>query len=183
MIWMIQYVSSLVFIKASICVTLLRIAGPKKLYRVYIYVLLGFVLVVFLVTFIGVLMLCRPFEANWNTQLVTEGKATCAGMQVMIFFSYFSTAGSIATDLACAVLPGVILWHTQMERRLKVGVAFLLSFGSLYVFSSYSSSYWHDLADASQCFHLHHDPNAVHSILSSTGKQPHLSVFLSSNPP
>ncbi|KAH8661972.1 hypothetical protein BX600DRAFT_437403 [Xylariales sp. PMI_506] len=130
MIWMLLYICSLVLIKSSICVTMLRIASANKVYRICIYTLLSVILGTFLTTFIGVLLLCHPVEANWNTALITEGKATCASMSAMIGLSYTSTAASIATDLACAVLPGVILWRTQMKLTTKISVSIILSFGS-----------------------------------------------------
>lgn len=131
MIWMLIYVCGLMLIKASICMTLFRIASTNKTYRLCIIVLLAIIVGNFLTTFVGVLLLCSPVEANWNTTLVAQGKATCASMDAMIGLSYTSTAVSIATDMACAVLPGVILWRTQMAFRTKISVTILLSFGSL----------------------------------------------------
>lgn len=131
MIWMLVYVNALVLIKASICVTMYRIASANKSYRIAIWTLIAVIVGNYLTTFIGVLSLCRPVEANWNTSLVTEGRATCSGMSAMIGLSYTSTACSIATDLACAILPGIILWRTQMKLSTKISVTMLLSFGSL----------------------------------------------------
>ncbi|KAK8043383.1 hypothetical protein PG993_005813 [Apiospora rasikravindrae] len=130
MIWMLIYVCGLMLIKASICMTLFRIASTNKTYRFCIILLLAIIVGNFLTTFIGVLMLCSPVEANWNTALVAQGKAKCASTDAMIGLSYTSTAVSIATDMACAVLPGVILWRTQMAMRTKISVTILLSFGS-----------------------------------------------------
>ncbi|KAK7962882.1 uncharacterized protein PG986_003707 [Apiospora aurea] len=130
MIWMLIYVCGLMLIKGSICITLFRIASTNKKYRFCIILLLAIIVGNFLTTFIGVLMLCSPVEANWNTALVAQGKAKCASVDAMIGLSYTSTAVSIATDMACAVLPGVILWRTQMAFKTKVSVTILLSFGS-----------------------------------------------------
>jgi hypothetical protein len=131
MIWMMLYVVSLVLIKGSICMTMLRVGNPIKSLRICVYLLLGLVVGTFLATIIGILCLCRPVEANWNTALVLEGKATCASMDAMIGLSYFSTASSIATDMACAVLPGLIVWNMQLKQTTKIFVCVLLSFGSL----------------------------------------------------
>lgn len=131
MIWMMLYVISLVLIKSSICMTMLRIGSPIKVLRVCVYVLLGLSVATFVATFVGILCLCRPVEANWNTALVLEGKATCSTMDAMIGLSYFSTASSIATDLACAVLPGLIVWNMQLPKKTKISVCVLLSFGSM----------------------------------------------------
>lgn len=125
MIWMMIYVIGLMTIKSSICITLLRIASTNTIYRAAIFTLLGLTVATFLVTFIGILMLCQPVSANWT------GQGTCASAQVMIALSYTSTASTIATDMACAVLPGVMLWNTQMKPLKKALVMTLLSFGSM----------------------------------------------------
>lgn len=131
MLWMMLYVVGLAVIKSSICVTLLRIASAHKVYRLFVLSLLGLTIATFLVTLIGILLLCRPVAANWDTSLVTEGKGTCSGMGTMIALSYTSTACTIVTDLACAVFPGVMLYRTQMPLGRKIQVGLLLSFASV----------------------------------------------------
>jgi hypothetical protein len=131
MIWMMDYVFSLVLIKMSLCIAMLRVGSPIKKFRVCVYTLLGLCVATFMATIIGILYLCRPIEANWNTALVLEGKAVCASMEAMIALSYMSTASSIATDIACAILPGVIVRNMQLPRKTKISVCVLLSFGSL----------------------------------------------------
>ncbi|KAJ8063665.1 hypothetical protein OCU04_007530 [Sclerotinia nivalis] len=131
MLWMMLYVLGLAIIKSSICVTLLRIASSQKIYRLFVLGLLTLTIATFLVTFIGILLLCRPVAANWDTSLVAEGKGTCSGMGTMIALSYTSTACTIVTDMACAVFPGVMLYRTQMPLGRKISVGLLLSFASV----------------------------------------------------
>ncbi|KAH8896541.1 hypothetical protein GQ53DRAFT_838125 [Thozetella sp. PMI_491] len=131
MIWMLMYIFCLVVVKTSICLTMSRICGPQKVYRWVVHGLLALVVANFITTMVGVLLLCQPVEANWDTSLVLSGKAKCASMSAMIGLSYTSTAVSIATDLAIAVLPGFIIWNTQMPVRTKVSVYVLLGVGSL----------------------------------------------------
>ncbi|KAI9643601.1 hypothetical protein NHQ30_008223 [Ciborinia camelliae] len=147
MLWMLIYVLGLAIIKSSICVTLLRIASTKNTYRTFVLGLLGLTIANFFVTFIGILLLCRPVAANWDTTLVAEGKGTCSGMGSMIALSYTSTACTILTDLACAVFPGVMLYRTQMPLGRKISVGLLLSFASVASISTmirapYIQHYW-----------------------------------------
>ncbi|TKW59391.1 hypothetical protein CTA1_10211 [Colletotrichum tanaceti] len=120
MMWLLLYVAALCLVKSSICVTTLRIATTMPRLRIAVYVLLGLTIATFLTTFIGLLMMCRPVEANWNLTLVAEGRAECAPLSVMMGLSYTSTSSTIATDLACAVLPAIILWRTQMKLSTKI---------------------------------------------------------------
>ncbi|KAK1984928.1 hypothetical protein LZ30DRAFT_406463 [Colletotrichum cereale] len=130
MIWMLLYITALCAIKASICFTTLRIATTMPKLRVAVYALLGLTIATFFTTFIGVLLLCRPVEANWNQALIKEGRGECSSVTSMLGLSYTSTAATIATDLACAVLPAIILWQTQMKLSTKIVVSTILSFGS-----------------------------------------------------
>ncbi|KAM0809277.1 hypothetical protein AB5N19_09620 [Seiridium cardinale] len=131
MIWILVYVVSLATIKSSICVTLLRIGNAKTSMRIAVWVLLAITWASFIVTFVGVLLFCRPIAANWDTSLLTSGEGSCAAMEVMIALSHTATASSIITDLGCVVLPGMMLWGIQMKSKAKLGVFALLSFASL----------------------------------------------------
>ncbi|KAF0324817.1 glucose dehydrogenase, partial [Colletotrichum asianum] len=130
MIWMLLYVIALCLVKSSICITTLRIATTMPKLRVAVYVLLGLIIATFLTTFIGILLLCRPVEANWDASLIADGRGECSPVTSMLGLSYTSTASTIATDLACAVLPAIILMQTQMRLSTKIMVATFLSFGS-----------------------------------------------------
>jgi hypothetical protein len=130
-IWILVYVVSLATIKSSICVTLLRIGKTKPSMRIAVWSLLAITWASFIVTFVGVLLFCRPIEANWDTSLILSGQGSCASMEVMIGLSHTATASTIVTDLACVVLPGIMLWDIQMKRKAKLGVFALLSFASL----------------------------------------------------
>jgi hypothetical protein len=130
-IWILVYVVSLATIKSSICVTLLRIANTQKPLRIAVWSLLVITWSSFIVTFVGVLLFCRPIEANWNTALIAAGEGTCAPMEVMIGLSHTATVSTIITDVGCVVLPGLVLWNVQMKFQAKLNVFMLLSFASL----------------------------------------------------
>ncbi|XXG98626.1 hypothetical protein Hte_004951 [Hypoxylon texense] len=130
-IWILVYVHALATIKSSICITILRIAGTRMAMRIAVWVLLAITWASYLVTFIGDMLFCRPIEASWKPELVISGQATCAPMELMIGLSHTATGSTVATDLACAVLPGIILWNTQMNKKAKISAYVLLSFASM----------------------------------------------------
>ncbi|KAI3399779.1 hypothetical protein diail_5575 [Diaporthe ilicicola] len=125
MLWMMIYVVGLATIKSSICVTLFRVAAANKAYKIAIYVLLGLTISTFIVTIVGILLLCKPVSANWT------GQGQCAPMSSMVALSYTSTASTIVTDLSLAILPGVMVFGTPMKLIQKLSVVGLLSFGSV----------------------------------------------------
>lgn len=131
-IWILIYVISLAQIKSSICATLWRIGSHRKNVRITLYFLMALVIMSFLVTFIGVLLFCSPIEANWDTSLLdTVSGAHCGTMEAMIGISHTATVTTIITDVGCAVLPGVLLWKTNMRPQAKREVYALMSIASV----------------------------------------------------
>ena len=130
-IWILVYVIGLALIKSSICMTIYRISNVRRGARITVYCLFGLVWASFLVTFIGVLLYCDPIRANWETSLILEGKGTCGTTGAMIGLSHTATVTTIITDLGCAVLPGQLLWKTQMRPQAKFEVFALMSVASL----------------------------------------------------
>ena len=131
MVWMLIYVGGLCLIKTSICITMLRISTNMPKTRIAIYLLMGLTISTWITTFTGLLVLCRPVEANWDQRILMEGRGECAAPSAMMGLSYFATGSTIATDLACAVLPAFVIWQTQMSLKMKIILATILSFGSL----------------------------------------------------
>ncbi|KAF4447209.1 hypothetical protein F53441_9257 [Fusarium austroafricanum] len=131
-IWITVYVCAVALIKTSVCLTMQRIAEKSnQIIRYAIWSLFFLTWASFCVTFFGILTFCRPVEANWDTYLVLEGKATCAGTDTLIGISHTNTATSIITDVGCIVMPGIMLWKTHMSVKKKLQVSCLLSLASV----------------------------------------------------
>lgn len=130
--WIITYLLAMVTLKTAVCVTLLRIL-PRTQHkmRIAVWVLLAICWVAWAIDFMAVLLLCRPIEASWNSNLVAEGKAECGSQVVLIVVSHILTAASIITDIGCTILPGIMLWKMQMHRTSKLEVFALLSIASV----------------------------------------------------
>ncbi|KAK8070228.1 hypothetical protein PG994_006844 [Apiospora phragmitis] len=130
--WILVYLSDMVVLKTSVCTTLLRILPPSMaLFRGCVYGLIFVSWAAWCVSFLGVLLLCRPVEASWRPSLVAEGKATCGGQDVMVAISQTVTVASVLTDMGCALLPGIMLWQTQMAKTSKLEVFALVSIASI----------------------------------------------------
>ncbi|KAH8654192.1 hypothetical protein BGZ61DRAFT_594821 [Ilyonectria robusta] len=140
--WQIFYISGSVFIKASICATLARIATQRR----YIYTLWGLVAVSVIATLVAisaVLVRCKPVAASWNPAL-----GTCIDQSIIIALTYAVSVINIVTDWAVAVIPVFILWNLQMRKTLKKMIALVLGLGVLASIATiirmpYSSVYSH----------------------------------------
>ena len=124
-LWQIFYMSGSVFIKTSICMTLIRLSVQRR----YTYFLYGIVVVTILTTFvtlISVWIQCRPLAASWG-----EVKGECMDVGVLITLTYVVSGLNIATDWFCALLPIPLLWNVQLNRNAKLSVGVILGLGAL----------------------------------------------------
>lgn len=70
---------------------------------------------------------CHPIAATWDPT-IPGGKCD---VDVLVAAAYFVSAMSLITDFSCAILPAVILWNLQMNKRTKVSVVTILGIGFL----------------------------------------------------
>ncbi|KAI1097655.1 hypothetical protein F4804DRAFT_351303 [Jackrogersella minutella] len=137
-----SYVAALPFIKASICVALLRITQSKT----YAYPLWGIIILSSASALSGVvagLINCAPISASWDKSL-----GTCNTHGLLQKTTLVISATTILTDWACAIIPSFIVWGLQMKRKQKLTVCGILALGVIASVSTllrlpYVSSYSH----------------------------------------
>ncbi|KAF4985279.1 hypothetical protein FDECE_16681 [Fusarium decemcellulare] len=120
----VTYCCSLLFIKGSICVTLLRIAIART-HRIIVWATLVFATLSTTVVIIGLFVICRPISAAWGHP------GTCAPTVVIASLGYLVSTGAVVTDWICAILPGFMLYKSNMKRATKVSVTIILGLGVL----------------------------------------------------
>lgn len=125
MYWQLTYVSGSLLIKASICVTLMRIS-IKRRYNIILIGLITLSAVTTIAAMIVVLIRCKPIAANWNPDL-----GACLSQDLILVFTYVVSAINIFTDWSAAIMPIFILWNVRMERRVKMVTAGVLGIGIL----------------------------------------------------
>jgi hypothetical protein len=138
------YLTSLIFVKSSICFALLRIATHKGI-RQFLYFIIFLSFCCGFVTMMACLLLCVPLSASCT------GIGKCAASSVIrnvgkfypdrhskdaledanTIAAIYTTVSSMVTDFSCSILPFVILWNLQMDRKLKFTIAAILSLGFL----------------------------------------------------
>ena len=119
------YSSCTVPIKASICVTLLRIADARRRFVWTIYGVIGLSVVATIIFIAGVANICHPITAVWGE---TTGKCN---FEVNSSVSFVFSAVSIVTDWTLAILPAILLWNIQMKPRVKFSVMIVLGLAAL----------------------------------------------------
>jgi len=125
LLWQLFYVTGSIFIKASICATLLRITIQRK-YAYILWALIAVTAVSNLVAFSAALARCKPVSATWN-----PAAGTCLDQSIIITLTYVVSSVNIATDWSVAIIPIFILWNIQMRRKLKLITGSILGIGVL----------------------------------------------------
>ncbi|KAF4990339.1 hypothetical protein FDECE_14415 [Fusarium decemcellulare] len=122
--WQITYCFSLIFLKGSICMTLLRIAVVKA-HRVIIWSTLVFSTVMTGLAIIALFLICRPISTAWGSP------GTCVTPVFIMALGYIVSSVAVITDLIVAVLPIFMLWDSRMKMATKVSVGVILGLASL----------------------------------------------------
>lgn len=78
-------------------------------------------------SFLGTLAGCQPLHTGWDN---TPG-TLCSNNDYLAVFGYFLSGTAMVTDLACSILPTIMLWNLQVNRRLKITLCGVLSLGFL----------------------------------------------------
>jgi hypothetical protein len=123
--WQIFYVSGSVFIKASICVQLMRIATDQWMIR-FLWALIAISVTITIIAISAVLFRCKPIDASWNPAL-----GTCADQEIIIRLTYVVSVANILTDWSVALIPISILWNLQMAKKWKKMAALVMGVGVL----------------------------------------------------
>ncbi|KAF2180127.1 hypothetical protein K469DRAFT_730364 [Zopfia rhizophila CBS 207.26] len=90
---------------------------------------MGIAVISFFVTFGGLMMLCKPFEANWNPMLPG---AECKMSQGDGFM--FSGGVNLALDVILVFLPMPLVWTLNISKLKKVAVSAMFGLGFLILF-------------------------------------------------
>ncbi|GAQ47077.1 integral membrane protein [Aspergillus niger] len=117
--------------KLAVTAMLNRILNPSMTQRICLWTLTGFAAVVSGICIIVLFTMCDPPEALWKTHLVTEGKATCKDVWILIDYAIFTGALSAFVDLMLAVYPSTVLMKLHMSLRKRLALCAALGLGSV----------------------------------------------------
>lgn len=121
----VLYCLDSIFIKGSICVTLVRLSNTITVtYLAYAVITISSIGAI--TAFIIILSVCKPISAQWD-----PSAGHCASTSVIIGASYFLSATSILTDLSCVLLATGLLWTVNLKWKVKAPIVCMLGFGVL----------------------------------------------------
>ncbi|EGX91448.1 hypothetical protein CCM_05606 [Cordyceps militaris CM01] len=121
----IAYILSMMFVKLSIGVFLLRLSA-RKVYSIIIKISLIVVTLYTLGVFFWDVFQCMPVAKQWDYRIM-EGH--CASGQDIINAAYAISVLTVVSDWFYALLPIPMLWNVKMTKQAKVTVVLILGLG------------------------------------------------------
>ncbi|TEY71109.1 hypothetical protein BOTCAL_0101g00010 [Botryotinia calthae] len=112
-------------VKASICISLMRIT-PSLTYRKILYAIMAGSVATVLISDIVVIVTCRPMAFTWD-KTIPDGK--CSSINAILILSYCFSATNIITDWSTAIIPAFIIWNLKLSPKIKVAISILLGMG------------------------------------------------------
>ncbi|KAJ5649764.1 uncharacterized protein N7484_003487 [Penicillium longicatenatum] len=129
--WLSQilYIWASAVTKISIAVALLRLTVRKQ-HRIILYCLIGLTIANALYFFFILLLDCHPVSYFWH-QANPMAKGSCLSTTLLLDIAYLYSALTIVVDFSLGLLPIVLVWNLQMNRRTKFAVGGILSLGAI----------------------------------------------------
>ncbi|CAI6100584.1 unnamed protein product [Clonostachys chloroleuca] len=124
-LWQLFYLTSMAFIKSSICLTILRIAIIRW-QRILLWTIIGLSFFIAVILDIFILVECKPIARIWN-----EEPGWCYPNSAKVAITFITSGVNIVTDWICTILPIFIIWKLQMPKQRKVALSFVLGAGCM----------------------------------------------------
>lgn len=121
------YCASIIPIKLSIALMLIRIAQNRKGYVYAQWAMMGLFFIANGGSLFYIIFQCNPVSKAWDT----DADGYCLPAVGLADVYYACTAVNIMTDWVTALLPIPLLWHVRLERSEKLSVAAILGLGIL----------------------------------------------------
>ncbi|RDH27188.1 P-type ATPase [Aspergillus welwitschiae] len=129
--WLCQmlYSWSAAITKISIAIALLRLA-VQKAHRIVLWAVTGLVVVAGIMIWLVFLAGCQPVSYFWS-HVTANQHGSCIQRQILLDIGYLYSFLIVFSDITLGIMPAVLIWRLQMDRRTKIALAGVLSLGAL----------------------------------------------------
>ncbi|RAK89425.1 pectinesterase precursor [Aspergillus costaricaensis CBS 115574] len=129
--WLCQmlYSWSAAITKISIAIALLRLAVHKA-HRIVLWTVTGVVIIAGIMIWLVFLAGCQPVSYFWS-HVNGNHEGSCIRRQILLDVGYLYSFLIVLSDVTLGIMPAVLIWHLQMDRRTKIALAGVLSLGAL----------------------------------------------------
>ncbi|KAL9105148.1 MAG: hypothetical protein Q9187_008806 [Circinaria calcarea] len=111
--------------RISVAVLILRIMGPSKWRKIFLYFSIISTFVISSATCILMFLACNPPKALWNPLI----KAKCWDVNVINYIGIATSAWNALMDVCLALLPVWMFWNLKLNKKKRVTISILMSMG------------------------------------------------------
>jgi len=125
----ISYAITSVFIRSSLCASLLRIA-QKRRHKAILGAVIATSILSATAVVTGTLTQAYPIQGLWDMDISLNTKVQLRGQKYFQKFLFVFSAISVAQDIVIAAMPALILWDLQKSRAERIRLMLLLGLGA-----------------------------------------------------
>ncbi|KAG2021495.1 hypothetical protein GB937_004834 [Aspergillus fischeri] len=123
------YIWSSAVAKVSISMTLLRLA-VRRLHRIILWTVIALDIIIGLMFWLILLLDCNPVSYFWLS-VDPRSSGTCLSRDVLLAIAYLYSSLTIFCDLTLGVMPALLVWGLQMNRKTKIALGGILGLGAV----------------------------------------------------
>jgi hypothetical protein len=123
------YIWSSAVTKVSISMTLLRLA-VRRSHRIILWAVIALDITIGLMFWLILLLDCNPVSYFW-LQVDPRSSGTCLSRDVLLAIAYLYSSLTIVCDLTLGVMPALLVWGLQMNRKTKIALGGILGLGAV----------------------------------------------------
>lgn len=117
--------------RIAFCVTMLYIAGTdRRVNRWAKYATIAFIVLQVIVNLLAFIMFYAQcglhLDIFWTPSRLPDQATYCMDVKIQTDLGYFQGAINCLTDAYMTVLPAILIEHTKLSIKKKIGLAFLL---------------------------------------------------------
>ncbi|RHZ63772.1 uncharacterized protein CDV56_107339 [Aspergillus thermomutatus] len=123
------YIWSSAITKVSISMALLRLT-VRRLHRIILWTVIALSIAIGLMFWFVLLLDCNPVSYFWlRVNPLISGK--CMSTDVLLAIAYLYSSLTIFCDLTLGIMPALLVWNLQMNRKTKIALGSILSLGAV----------------------------------------------------
>ncbi|KAI1083820.1 hypothetical protein F5B20DRAFT_576751 [Whalleya microplaca] len=115
------------FVKASLCLFLLRIVEGMKVHRMFLWGMVAITLTINAAAAISIFTQCHPQEKLWDPNIPGD----CPGRDAKSVLAFLQTSWAILSDLLLAGSPMLLFWRLRIPYATKVIICCLMGLALL----------------------------------------------------
>lgn len=120
---------SITLVKLSVALILLRVKRSQRRWRIFLYAIMGLLLIAAVVQTLFQFLQCRPFSVFWDPRIFRQGRVKCFKRSVINGNIVAFSTVQVAVDIMFSFIPITFIRKLNRPRREKIFMCALMALG------------------------------------------------------